>query len=276
MMAARDSSRARAAAWTLVLAAAVVSGGCKRKHVPVDAVPDLGYPTCAGAEDAGAGALLARRTLRAGADSMAESGAVESFELRRRACHLVTTAHQEWKLGATDIEVVFDDKLLPLRAWKRMTSPGTRPGEAHVDVRRYELRTPEVTIAKRSGDSPVTFEILRGTRPTAVIGPGRGLFSAWIRRANLAVGEKVREPVLDFRELVEILRDVTLKREPDLFEPTLQRNVRVYTVYGRDAIYTDEDNVVIGDLAGLRAVDPEPNDASASSAIGVPDPVHTP
>jgi hypothetical protein len=40
-------------------------------------------------------------------------------------------------------------------------------------------------------------------------------------------------------------------RQPDRHEESLGRTVRVYTIYGREAVFTDEHNVVIGDLAGL-------------------------
>src|SRR5690606_3859672 len=80
-------------------------------------------------------------------------------------------------------------------------------------------------------------------------GPGRGLISMWIRRAKLEVGQKVRELALDIRGL-EKIGMVTLRREQDIQHDLLGK-VRVYTIYGREAVFTNEDNVVVGDLAGL-------------------------
>lgn len=264
------------------LAALPVITSCARKHVSVDSVPELPYPTCSEAVanalgDAGPGEIVARGRLRGSPDSMAESDSVETFELRRNACLTTATVRQEWKQGATDVEVVFNDKLVPLRAWRRMTLPTSKRADGNADIRRYELRTEEVTLKKKSGDAAASFEILKGKRPTAVIGPGRGLLTAWIRRSHLEVGEKVRESVLDFREMFELIRDVTLKRENDRFDASLGKTLRVYTIYGREAVFTDETDAVVGDLAGLRPANtvhtPEPE---RISTFGTPDPVHTP
>jgi hypothetical protein len=87
--------------------------------------------------------------------------------------------------------------------------------------------------------------------------------TAWIRRAKLKVGEKSTELVLDFREMLESLEVATLVRNPDMFEPSLNRTVRVYTFYGRETVFADDDDVVVGDLAGMRPSDslttPEPD-----------------
>ena len=271
--------------------AGVLASGCKRKHVPVTSAPELPYPTCAdGVVGAGAsatsldagpaedvGRVVASGRLRGSPDSMAESDSVETFELRDHGCLTTATVRQEWKNGATDVEVVFNAKLVPLRAWRRMTLPTSKRADGNADIRRYELRTEEVTLKRKAGDAPPAFEILRGNRPTAVIGPGRGLLTAWIRRSHLEVGEKVRESVLDFREMFEVIRDVTLKRESDRFDAGLGKTVRVYTIYGREAVFTDDTDAVVGDLAGLRPADtvhtPEPQ---RISSFGVADPVHTP
>ncbi len=233
------------------------------------------YPGCGGAV-LPEGEVLARGALRAGPNSV-ERLLSERFELRRRDCLHVLTAHQEWPLNVADIEVVFDGAMVPLRAWKRMALPGARPRDPSPDIRRYELRGPEVVISRRVGTGPRTHEILRGGRPTAVLGPGRGLLTAWLRRARLSVGERTRELALDFRESIEVIRPVALRREADLFEPSYGRTVRVYTVYGRESVFADDDDVVIGDLAGLRP------DALLRSArppplplLGPPDPIGTP
>lgn len=208
---------------------------------------------------------------------MRERNVVERFEIRRRDCHEVVTVRQEWPLGIADVEVVFDVDGRPLRAWKRMTLPGTAAGENIEDIRRYELRTSPVTLKKRPPRGPVEFREIRGAAPVAVIGPGRGLISMWIRAAKLAEGEKVRGPVLDFRETIETIRDVTLRRDANRYEPTYGRTVRVYTVYGRETVFADENDIVIGDLAGLRpdalVKDPPPPVLPSRTA---PDPIGTP
>ena len=91
---------------------------------------------------------------------------------------------------------------------------------------------------------------IRGARPTAIIGPGRGLLTPWIQRAHLAVGGRARESVLDVRESMEVIRDVTLARLEDRDDPTLG-HVRVYTIYGREPVFTNDEDVVVGDLMGL-------------------------
>jgi hypothetical protein len=114
-------------------------------------------------------------------------------------------------------------------------------------------------------------------RVGAVVGPGRGVITAWIQRAKLGVGGKSIELVLDFREMLESLEPATLVRSEDQFEPSFHRVVRVYTFYGRETVFADEHDVVIGDLAGMRPTDslstPEPE---SLPDYGGPDPEHTP
>lgn len=269
----RSEALWRAARLVFFLSVALLA--CHRKHVSVASVPELPYPACAG-EPLPEGQIVAAQHLRPGPTSL-DPHVDERYELRRRGCVFVATVRQEWPLGTADVQVVFDEHLLPLRAWRRTTIPGSRRADGSADIRRYELRTPEVTITRRD-PAGVTYEVLRGgPRPRAVIGPGRGLLTAWIRRAHLRVGEQLRESVLDFREIVERLQDVTLRREADLFVPWLGHAARVYTVYGREAVFTDDTDAVIGDLAGMRP------DATLTTApppamplYGPPDPVHTP
>lgn len=220
--------------------------------------------------------IVAALRLRA-EDTLVEEAVQETYAVRRRDCHWVITVRQEWFRQTSDVEVVFDADFRPLRAWKRMTIPGSPRPDGHAETRSYELRGPEVLLKVRDASGKVTREIVRGKRPFAVIGPGRALFSAWIRASKLEVGQKVRGPVLDFRERVELIRDVTLRREEDRLEPSLHRTVRVYTVYGRESVFTDENGFLLGDLAGLR-----PNDTLSSKATepmplyGTPDPILTP
>jgi hypothetical protein len=248
---------------------------CRRKHIPVASVPEIPYPTCNGAPIPATGELVASGSMRAGPTSL-DPNVVERYEIRHRGCVYVASVRQEWPLGTADAEVVFDEQWLPLRAWRRTTIPGSRRADGSADIRRYELRTPEVTV-KRRGPEGVSYEIIRGGHPRAVVGPGRGLITAWIHRAHLREGERSREVVLDFREVVERVQEVTLRREPDMFVDWLGRNARVYTIYGREPIFTDEHDNVIGDLSGMRpaalVTTPAP---PAVPMYGTPDPVGTP
>lgn len=260
-------------------------GACKRKHVPVDSVPELGYPACTdgGVEDPGS--IEAEGRLRAGPLS-AEKNVVETFSMRRTACGYTLRGRQEWPLAIADIEVHYDDRYTPIWAWKRLTLAGSKREDGNADIRRYELRTGEVFIKHRDAQGTVVLEKLLpggrlpvpdGARVGAVVGPGRGVITAWLRREKLPVGGKVRELVLDFRDMVENLEEGTLERTEDLYEPTLGKKVRVYTFFGRETVFADETDAVIGDLAGMRpsaslsTPEPEP-----LPTYGGADPVHTP
>jgi hypothetical protein len=264
----------------LCISAALPLFGCHRRHVPVETVDELPYPACAAA---GPRTLVAEEKIRSGPISR-EQKVVETYRIERASDCYVFTGRQEWPMATADIEVVYDARLAPLRAWKRMTIPGTTDGRP--DIRSYELRTPEVTIKHRSASGEVKFEVLKvgghdppppGARVGAVVGPGRGLLTMWIRRENLAVGEKTYELVLDFREAVETLETEVLAREVDEVEPDLGKTVRVYTFYGRESVFTDETGLVVGDVAGMRPsavlTTPEPE---PMPLYGRPDPVHTP
>ncbi len=260
----------------LVLPIAVGMGGCKRferKHVRVEQLADLPYPSCHG-QSTGAGELLAQEYLRSG-PTHNDKHIVERYELRRRDCLVTVTVRQEWPLGTTDLEAVFDRELVPLRIWKRMTIPGLANAGTRAEIRRYELRTDPVGIKRREPDGHISFEQLKGGRPLAVIGPGRGLLSIWLRRAQLKPGQKRRELAIDVRAL-EKIEPVTLLREPDMNHPELGK-IRVYTFYGRETVFADERDVVVGDLAGLRPdrllhTPPPP----PIPLFGPIDPVHTP
>lgn len=267
----------RAVGWScLLLGAALSLFGCKRfqrKHIPVEQVPELGYPTCEG-RALGPGDELWSEHLRSGPAHM-DQQIVERFALERRDCLYAMEVRQEWPLGTADVEVLYGADLLPLRVWKRMTLPGIEHAAERADIRRYELRTDPVTVKLRAIDGKISFERLLGGRPRVVIGPGRGLISVWIQRAKLKVGQKVRELALDVRGL-EKIEPVTLQREVDMQHPDLGP-VQVYTFYGRETVFADDRGVVIGDLAGLRPdrllkTPPPP----ALPIEGTPDPVHTP
>lgn len=216
-------------------------------------VPELPVPACVEGEPTSVDAHV----LRAG-PHMQQRDVVERFELRPYAsgCRVIRVK-QEWSLGTADLDVAFDAEGLPLRVWRRTTIPDASGPLGHLDLRVFDLSQTPVRLARRASNGDREGVALRGARPRAVIGPGRGLLTAWIQRADLAVGEQVREPVLDMREPVALIRDVTLRREVDRDVEDLGR-VRVYTIYGREAVYTDDAGVIVGDLMGLRPADRVP------------------
>jgi hypothetical protein len=271
------SRKPSASACILMLAlVAVFAAGCerfKRKHIPVESLPELGYPSCQGILPA-PGELVTEQHLRSG-PAHNDKTIVERFSLRDRGCQRTFRSRQEWPLGTTDFEVVYDEHLLPLRVWKRMTVPLLPNAGERAELRRYELRSDPVGIKRRSPSGQLSFEQLKGGRPVAIVGPGRGVISMWLRRAKLKEGQKVRELVLDVRAL-EKIELVTLLREPDMVHPELGK-VRVYTFFGRESVFADEHDTVIGDLMGMRPhallKTAEP---PAIPTFGVVDPEHTP
>lgn len=237
-----------------VLVSALVSGcsGCEGSRREVASLPDLGYPECDGAPLPD-GEPIASSVLRSG-PTMRDRDVVETFELRRRGCVLAARLHQEWPLGTSDVEVLYDEALLPLRVWKRTTMPDASGPLGHLDVRLFELRSERVGLARRTPRGELERFELIGERPRAVIAPGRGMLTPWLRRAALREGGRVREPVLDVREPVEVIREVTLERLEDREVEGLGR-VRVYTIFGREPIFADGEDVVVGDMLGLRRAD---------------------
>lgn len=268
----------------LCASAAVLSSGCKRKHVAVDSVPELGFPACGDAGLDEPGTVVGQGHLRAGPFS-ADQNVVERFELRRTSCGYAFESRQEWPLAIADMVVRFDASLTPIWAWKRLTIAGSKREDGNADTRRYDLRTGDVFIKKRDADGVLTMEKLlpggrmdvpAGAKVGAVVGPGRGVITAWLQREKLPVGGKTKELVLDFRDMIESLEVGTLERNPDVDEPLLGK-VRAYTFFGKETVFADENDVVIGDLGGMRPNDslktPEP---PALPTYGKPDPMHTP
>jgi hypothetical protein len=238
-----------------MVAWAFAFAGCERcagPHRTVQSLPDLGYPTCDGAP-LPEGELVGEGVLRSG-PTMREQQVVERFEVRRRGCVTVARIAQEWPLGTADVDVAFDEAGLPLRVVRRTTMPDATGPLGHVDTRLFELRTEPIGVTRRGPTGEVERYELLGPKPRAVIGPGRGLLTVWLQRAALDVGGRVREVVLDVREPVAVLREVTLERRADQDVEGLGR-VRVYTIYGREPIFADERDVVIGDMFGLRRAD---------------------
>jgi hypothetical protein len=278
-------TRGRRRALLATFAATLALGGCKRKHVPVDVAPELGYPSCTDAGPDDPGAVVARGHLRSGPVSN-EKDVVERFELRRTACGYTFRNRQEWSANTTDVEVRYDANLTPLWAWKRMTLAASPRPDGDPDVRRYELRTGDVFIKRRDAQGVVTLEHLlpggrmtvpAGARVGAVIAPGRGILTVWLKRAKLKVGDKTDDLVLDVRSPIETLEIAALERDADRFEPSLGKDVRVYTFFGQETVFADEQDVVVGDLAGMRPSEslstPEP---APLPTFGGADPVHTP
>ncbi len=230
------------------LAALLLVGCIEMPRERVDALPDRGYPECASGAAAAVQAPVTRE-LRAG-PVMTEESVIESFSLQARACLVVYTGHEEWAMGSTDLEIVYDADRRPLRAYMRSTAPGPQPAPERTDVRVFDLRGPHVELTRRAPLGDIERLRYRAPTPTVVIATGRGALTPWIQRSHLAVGGRVREAALDIRERVEVIRDVTLRREEDRDDPLLG-HVRVYTIYGREPIYTDDDDVVVGDMMGL-------------------------
>jgi hypothetical protein len=284
-MLSRSTRRARFVAMLAGTVCALASIDCKRRHVPVDAVPELGYPACADGGPEDPGVVVARGHIRAGPLSN-EKNVVERFDLRQTACGYTFHSRQEWPLDISDVEVRYDANLTPIWAWKRMTIAGSRRPNGNADIRRYELRTGDVFIKRRDAADSVTFERLLpggrmkapvGARIDAVIGPGRGVLTGWLKRAKLPVGGKTYGLVLDFRSMLEELEIASLERDSDRFEPSMGRSVRVYTFYGQETVFADDADVVVGDLAGMRPSEslesPEPEPLET---YGGADPAHSP
>ncbi len=237
----------------LSVAGLLVLAGCPRlPRERVETIAERPYPSCADG-DAPATVAAVARDLRAG-PVMRDDTVVEHYELAARGCHVVFSMRQEWAMGATDMEIVFDRELNPIRVWRRATAPGPQPVARRTEIRRYDLRGERVEMLERSGDGTESRYLIGTGIPRVVLGAGRGIVTAWLRRSHLEVGGRVREPVLDIRETPERVRDVTLMRLDDRDDPVLGR-VRVYTIFGREPIFADDTDAVVGDLMGLLPAD---------------------
>ena len=251
--------RARAIPLVVLLLAASACKRFERKHIPVESLPALGAPTCASLPRAPDAAPIAG-ALRSG-PTHKEKDITERYAVAHEGC-VVFRGRQDWALGGTDLEIVYDGDFTPLTVWKRMRIPALKDSASRAEIRRYELRTEPVGIERKAPDGHLSYEQLKGGRPRAVIAPGRGSITMWLQRARLAPGERVRELVLDARAL-EKIEPVTLMREPDMDHKDLGR-VRVYTFYGRETVFADEHDRVIGDLAGMR---PDARPAPTASEV---------
>ena len=253
-------------------------GQTARQHFPIASAPELPYPTCPAPGAAETPELIGERGMQSGPDETLGQ-IYDSYRLERRGCLYALSERRMWPLQIAKIEALYDENLRPVRLWRRYMDPRSNHPARDADIKAYDFRPLELTVKHRGGAGAVDFELLRGkkgARPVALIGQGRGLLTMWIRRAKLAVGAKVREPALDFRG-IEIIRDVTLRRDDDRYDEGLKRVVRVYSIYGRETVFADENDMVIGDLEGLvpDAVAP-PTTPPALPPIDPPDPRTTP
>lgn len=252
------------ARWALLLTLTALWAGCKEKRRPT-AFVELERPACEAD-------VVVDRTLRSG-EQMRSQDVVEHFTLARgRDCAYVRV-EQEWALSTADIEVLYDEAYLPIRVWRRTTLPDITGPLGHEDLRVYDLRGEQVRMTHRGPAGRESIELVAEERPRAVITHGRGSLTAWIQRARLDEGERLRETVLDVRDSLAKVDEVTLIRQNDQEADGLGR-VRVYTIYGREPVFADENNIVLGDMLGLREAstiegpipDPMPDRASFEPA----------
>lgn len=235
-----------------VAAALAVFAGCHLKREPVSSVPHLAYPDCGHGpldlslpgETVGEGELY-------GGEELRSQPIVERFGIVRRDCLVIGTARVERPYQLIDLEIVWDAHGKPLRVWRRITVPGSRNRDGDPDITLYELRTHDVTITHRAPDGTRDYARVRGRPVGAVITESRGLLSPWLAHADILPGESSHARTLDTGLATVVENEALLARSPDLDRPAIGRRVRVYKVYGRDAVFTDDHDVVVGDLAGL-------------------------
>ncbi len=261
----------RATSAALLLSLALTAPACKRQHYAADTLPELAYPVCEGPVE-----VLYESTLLSGANDT-RMPIVERFRWERRGCYFAAVVRQEWPAQIADVEVIYDQSRRPLRAWRRLTMPRSSRADGGADTKSYELRTTPIGVRHRAPNGAVDLETLRAGRAADVIvAAGRGIIGVWLQQAKLAVGDKVRVGVLDVRG-VEKLDQGMLERLPDRRVEGLGGVVRVYTFFGKETVFADEQDRVIGDLAGLvdaklaRATVPPP--LPTFTPI---DPAHTP
>lgn len=222
----------------------------KRTHFAVASVPQLGYPRCGG-EDAGApsqGEALFSSSLVA-LPMAVDRDAWERFELRARGCHRVVTVHRESPREVVDGEVVYDESMRPVRAWRRVGKPS--PRGILYDTRTYDFRTPFITVTRVEANGRRSYEELRPKeKPTIVLAPSNAGVLPWIQAARLSEGARVEAWVLDLRDPLERAWRSTLRREPDMNVDGLGR-VRVYAL-DEESYFVDEQESVVGTLSGMR------------------------
>lgn len=242
------------------LPALVLLVGCDAclSRRPLDDPPTVpAYPDCPGPAPGAGGAIdelseevEIQTTLRPG-PLLRERRLWERTTVLRKGCLRFARVRQVTPLATTDVEVVYDaEDDRPLRAWRR-TALHDFPERTTTEL--FELRNDPPVVVRNLPDGTTEYLELVGPRPVAVVGPGRGILTVWIRRADLVPGEIVRGPVLDLTEQGKIDDEGSLRREADREVDGEQR--QVYRVYGRDAVFADESGRVVGDLAGMRPAD---------------------
>lgn len=236
----------RSRTWSLFLAAALAAcqGVLPRREVAAFRSPVV---SCAGEQT-----FAASRVLRSG-ENIRDHIQERFTYVERGDCAEVTVRH-EWQFGGTDVHAWFmrgEAGVVPQRVLRRSIFAGPQAVNDRQDLRLFDVFGGHARMAWRSIEGRRRFFEFRGGRPQALITIGRGMLTAWLRSAELEVGGRVRVPVLDIRERTERVRDVTLSRLADDDVPELGRRVRVYTIFGREPIFADQDNVVVGDLMGM-------------------------
>ncbi len=250
------SAMRRLASLALVMAAILLASGCRRQHYAATGVELLPYPVCD--EGGGAPETLFETVLVSGALDT-RMRITERFRLERRPCKTgdvyAAVTHQEWPVQIADLEVLYDASWKPLRAWRRWMVPGSKRDDGDADTRVLELRTNPIGLKRRTDRGVVEYETLRSALgPEVVLGQGRANLTVWLQKEKLAVGQKVRRTALDLRS-IEKVELCALERRPDMRVEALGRDVRVYTFFGRETIFADEYDRVVGDLAGLVSAD---------------------
>lgn len=166
----------------------------------------------------------------------------EVFSSLRSDCLTVYDSKHEWNLGKNHNRLWVDDKGQPLLL-KKEVWVGKKPEEKF-----FQWNTKLAALMLKMNQDFFRF---KGELPLRVLTVGRYLLSAWIEAANLPVGGKERARVLDAREPFEKIKFITLMRKEDRQDSGLGR-VRVYTIFGREPIYTNAQNHVVGDMWGMR------------------------
>ena len=177
-------------------------------------------------------------------------------------------------MQTSDVEALYDAELRPIRVWRRNTLGVSKRPDGNADIKLFELRTTPIGVKHRGDDGKIDFEELRApAKPEVLVGPGRGIVSLWLRKAHLAPGEKTHAIGFDFRGVEKVER-MALERFPDRRIDFLGRTARVYTYFGKETVFANDDDVVIGDLAGL--VPLGPNAPPPVPTFEPIDPVHSP
>lgn len=262
-------------AWGAGLVLAFLAGACSfLSKEEVDSVPTQEYPAWASALLADDTSIVARATLR-GRQGAIESSTVEQMVLREGPQGSVARVRVDRPLQRITYDAVYDAAGKPLRFWRRVSVPGVLP--ARIDVRLFELRTQPIAISHRDPDGARDFaQMRRNESPIALIGEAFSLLTPWIRHANLAVGGVVRGRSLD-TDKGGVMRNAALRRSEDMNMPEHGGRVRVYRVYGRDVVFANDQNIVVGSLSGFVSIDPNgpamPPQASEDERV---DPTRTP